>query len=232
MTRDPGMQETRSRFFRRRKGHPLRQRQQELIDTRLPELLIDIERLPGSLVDLFPRHVSQVHLEIGFGGAEHLAHRAASEPETGFIGCEPFLNGVAKALVAVEERGLDNVRLFDSDARLLLAALPGASLDRIWMLYPDPWPKKRHRKRRLLNEETAPEMARILRPGAELRFATDIDDYADWTLRCIAGVDALCWTAARPADWREPWAGWPGTRYEAKALREGRKPGYFTFARI
>ncbi len=137
---------------------------------------------------------------------------------------------MAKMLVAVEEQGLDNVRLYDADARLLLAALPDASLDRIWMLYPDPWPKTRHRKRRLLNDDTAPHMARILKPGGELRFASDIPDYVDWTLRRVRrSAPALDWTAERADDWRTPFPGWPGTRYEAKAIREGRRPAYLTF---
>ncbi|ESR25872.1 tRNA (guanine(46)-N(7))-methyltransferase TrmB [Lutibaculum baratangense] len=223
--------EQRQRFYGRRKGHPLRQRQQDLIDHLLPRLRVEPDRLPGDLADLFPRAVSEVHLEIGFGGGEHLAHRARTERHVGFIGCEPFVNGVAKLLVAVEEGELDNVRVSDGDARLLLAGLPDASIDRIWMLYPDPWPKTRHRKRRLLNEDTAPHMARVLKPGGELRFATDIPDYADWTLRRVARVPELEWTAERPSDWREPWEGWPGTRYEAKAGAAGRIPAYLTFRR-
>jgi tRNA (guanine-N7-)-methyltransferase len=139
---------------------------------------------------------------------------------------------MAKLLAVVDQEGLENVRLWDQDATLLLPRLPEASLDRAYLLYPDPWPKRRQRKRRFLSDETLSTLARLLRPGAELRFATDIDDYAGWGLARVLRSDRFRWAAERPDEWRRPWADWPGTRYEAKALREGRAPSYLTFTRI
>jgi tRNA (guanine-N7-)-methyltransferase len=171
-------------------------------------------------------------LEIGFGGGEHLAAEARAHPEIGFIGCEPFLNGMAKMLATIEREGFENVRLWDRDATGLLPRLPPSSFDLVYLLYPDPWPKRRQRKRRFLNEETLAAIARILKPGGELRFATDIDDYAGWALSRVLCSADLTWTAERPDDWRKPWPGWPGTRYEAKAISEGRVPSYLTFRRV
>jgi tRNA (guanine-N7-)-methyltransferase len=170
-------------------------------------------------------------LEIGFGGGEHLAARASENPDVGFIGCEPFVNGVAKLLAAIEKQQLSNVRIRAGDARELIQAAPAASLSRIYVLYPDPWPKRRQRKRRLIEEETIAQFARVLRPGAEVRFASDIDDYAGWTLRRFLGHPDFAWDARRADDWRVPWAGWTPTRYEIKARAEGRPSAYLTFRR-
>jgi tRNA (guanine-N7-)-methyltransferase len=229
MTMEPG----RGAFFGRRKGKRLRKGQEDLVATLLPRL-----RVPqGEEVDppaLFGRRVesSQAILEIGFGGGEHLAAQASAHPKTGFIGCEPFLNGMAKLLAVVEREGLENIRLWDRDATELLPRLTPASLDLVYLLYPDPWPKRRHRKRRFLNDETLGAIARILKRGGELRFATDIDDYAGWALARVLRSSDLAWAAERPDDWRKPWPGWPGTRYEAKATAEGRHPSYLTFWRV
>ncbi|GJE57283.1 tRNA (guanine-N(7)-)-methyltransferase [Methylobacterium thuringiense] len=181
---------------------------------------------------LFPNPVDEVWLEIGFGGGEHLADNAEKHPGTGLIGCEPFVNGVVKLLGEIDERGLTNVRIRDEDATQLLAALPDASLARVYLLYPDPWPKRRQRKRRFVSDASLAEIARVLRPGGLFRFATDIDDYAGWTLVRAARCASLRWTAARAADWLTPFPGWPGTRYEAKAKGAGRRPSYLTFERI
>lgn len=221
------------RLHGRQKGHPLRVRQARLIETLLPRLRVPLdEPCPADLKTLFPVPVDAVHLEIGFGGGEHLAFRAGDNPGLGYIGCEPFVNGVAKVLVEVEERALANIRLHDDDASQVIDWLPDAALDRVWLLYPDPWPKRRHRKRRFLSGDNLDALARVMKPGAELRFATDIADYADRSLRLIAGRDDFEWTARRGDDWRIPWQPWPGTRYEAKAIKAGRMPCYLTFRRL
>ena len=171
-------------------------------------------------------------LEIGFGGGEHLATRARAHAESAFIGCEPFVNGVAKLLGIIDREGLRNVRIWDAEATELLGRLPSGSIAGAYLLYPDPWPKRRHRKRRFVSDENLRALARVMARGAELRFATDIDDYAGWALARVLRSDVFRWTAERANDWRRPWPGWPGTRYEAKALGEGRKPVYLTFERI
>ena len=213
-------------FFGRRKGKTLRFGQAERLETLLPRLRVDpVDPLRG--LDGF----ADLWLEIGFGGGEHLAAQARAHPEIGFIGVEPSVNDVAKCLGVFAEEGLGNDRVWDDDVLRLLPHLPAGSVGRVYLLYPDPWPKRRQRKRRLLNDESLAELARILRPGGELRFATDNDDYAGWALvRAMASPD-FTWTAARAEDWRHPWPGWPGTRYEAKARREGRGSAYLTFRR-
>ncbi len=173
----------------------------------------------------------EIWLEIGFGGGEHLLARAAENPEVGFIGCEPFVNGVAKLLAGVEARGLDNVRVRADDATALIAAAPDAAFSRVYLLYPDPWPKRRQQKRRFVSERNVAALARVLRPGGEVRFATDIDDYAGWTLRRFLASPMFAWKAQTADDWRLPWAGWAPTRYEAKARAAGRGSAYLTFRR-
>ena len=216
-------------FFGRRKGKRLRAGQESLIETLLPRLRLDPDRDARHSSE---RPTQALQLEIGFGGGEHLAAQARAHPETGFVGCEPFVNGVAKLLAVVDREGIDNIRLWDRDATELLPLLPPASLDQAVLLYPDPWPKRRQRKRRFLSDETLDLLARVLRPGADLRFATDIDDYAGWALARVLRSRHFTWTAERPDDWRKPWPDWPGTRYEAKAVREGRAPMYLTFRRV
>jgi tRNA (guanine-N7-)-methyltransferase len=219
-------------FFGRRKGHRLRRQQAALLDTMLPRLEIVLEApAPGDLTRLFPAPVESVRLEIGFGSGEHLIAEAERHPGSGFIGSEPFVNGMAKALAAIETKMLGNVRLHFGDAIFLLDWLPAGSLAGVDLLYPDPWPKRRHWKRRFIQKRTVAELARILQPGGELRFVTDVPDYAAWTLQHLTRSPAFAWNAERAVHWREPWADFPGTRYEAKAKREGRVPCYLLFRR-
>jgi tRNA (guanine-N7-)-methyltransferase len=216
-------------FFGRRKGKKLRAGQDDLVRTLLPDLRVDPAADPRSL---FGPTIESLWLEIGFGGGEHLAAQARANPGVGFIGCEPFVNGMAKLLAVIDQEGLNNIRLWDQDATLLLPRLPDRCLDRAYLLYPDPWPKRRQRKRRFLSDDVLATLSRLMRPGAEFRFASDIDDYAGWGLARVLRSDCFRWTAERPDDWRKPWDGWPSTRYEAKALREGRRPSYLTFERL
>ena len=216
-------------FFGRRKGHPLRAHQASLYETLLPKLALDLSHPAGDLRALFPLPVNDARLEIGFGGAEHLIAQALANPDTGFIGCEPFVNGMAKALAAIEHHKLQNIRLSAGDATHLIAWLPAQSLSRIDILYPDPWPKRRQWKRRFLQDDSLAALARLLAPDAELRFATDIPGYASWVLTRVLRSPQLEWTAERADDWRQPWPDFAGTRYEAKAKREGRTPAYFIF---
>ncbi len=181
---------------------------------------------------LFEPRPCAVWLEIGFGGGEHLAAQAARHPGIGFLGVEPFRNGVARLLEAVAAQGSRNVRVLVDDARLLLDALPEASLERAFVLFPDPWPKARHHKRRIVNPETAARLAEVIRPGGELRLATDDPDYGRWMLATLLAEPRFAWTAARAADWREPPADWVPTRYEAKARAAGRRPVFLTFSRL
>ena len=217
-------------FHGRRKGKPLRPGHDRLLRDLLPSL-----RLPGGpltdLAPLFPQGCETIELEIGFGGGEHLADAATRCPSVGFIGCEPFVNGMAKMLARIEADGIGNVRLWDDDAAELLPRLPQGSLERVYLLFPDPWPKRRQRKRRFVSDERLAQIARTLRPGGEFRFATDIDDYAGWTLARVLRSQAFRWPARGPEDWSRPWPDWIGTRYEGKATREGRPASYLTFLR-
>lgn len=218
-------------FFGRRKGHALKPRQAALFDTLLPKLALDLDRpAPSDLRTLFDG-VDDTRLESGFGGGEHLVAEAEQHPTTGFIGIEPFINGMAKALAAIDDRGLANIRLHHGDATDVLAWLPDASLARFDLLYPDPWPKRRHWKRRFVQDASIAQIARVVRPGGEFRFVTDWPDYAAWTLRHLAQAPQFEWTAERADDWRLPWPGFTSTRYEAKAKREGRVPCYLIFRR-
>jgi len=220
-------------FFGRRKGHALRPRQAALMRDLLPRLAVDLAAPPpDALAMLFAGVVERIRLEIGFGGGEHMIGEAEAHPRSGFIGCEPFVNGMAKALAQIEARSIANVRLHFGDAAELVRWLAPASLDRVDLLYPDPWPKKRHWKRRFVQPATVAEFARILRPGGEFRFATDWADYAAWTLERLAASRDFLWTAECADDWRRPWPGFTSTRYEAKAMREGRAPCYLIFRRV
>jgi tRNA (guanine-N7-)-methyltransferase len=217
-------------LYGRSHGRKLRPHHARLIDKGLPRLEIGGAPI-GDCAGLFPFVPSEVWLEIGFGGGEHLLGQAAARRDIGFIGCEPFVNGLAKALAGIEAAGLENIRLRAGDAAALLAALPDAALSRVFILYPDPWPKRRHNKRRLISSGLVHELARVMRPGAQLRFATDIDDYAGWTLRRLLDCPGFIWRASQADDWRLPWPDWRATRYEAKAARAGRAPVYLTFER-
>ena len=218
-------------FFGRRKGHALRPHQAALFDTLLPRLALDLSDAPPVDLRTLFEGVGDVHLEIGFGGGEHLAAEAGRYPRVGFIGSEPFVNGMAKALALIERRGLRNIRLHHGDATELIGWLPAASLARVDLIYPDPWPKRRHWKRRFVQDESIAAIARVVRPGGEFRFATDIADYAAWTLLRFTRSPDFVWTAERADDWRQPWPGFSSTRYEVKAKRAGRVPCYLIFRR-
>jgi tRNA (guanine-N7-)-methyltransferase len=219
-------------FFGRRRGKTLRPSQQAAFEALLPRLRINIsEPAPDALESLFENLVGEVRLEIGFGGGEHLLHRADSLPDTGFIGVEPFRNGMAKLLTELHTTARNNIRVYDDDATQLLDWLPDASLAGIDLLYPDPWPKKKHWKRRFVGNANLDRFARVLKPGGEFRFASDIDTYVNWTLLACRAHSAFEWVASSADDWRLAYPDWPGTRYEAKAVREGRTPAYLTFVR-
>lgn len=218
-------------FYGRRKGKKLRAQRVRAIDILLPERRLDLAKPAGDIRALFGTPVREAWLEIGFGAGEHLIDQASLNPDVGIIGCEPFINGMARLTAELETRGLSAVRLYDDDATHVLEWLEPASIGRAFLLYPDPWPKRRQRKRRFVSDESIAALARILKPGGEWRFATDIDDYAGWTLARILRSPWFGWPAMNAGDWRRPWPEWRSTRYEAKALREGRVPGYFTFVR-
>jgi tRNA (guanine-N7-)-methyltransferase len=220
-------------FFGRRKGKPLREKQAEGLATLLPALKLDLTTVtPANLQPLFPVPVDEVRLEIGFGGGEHLIHRAQETPHTGFIGVEPFVNSMAKLLSRVEELGLQNIRVYDDDATEVLDWLPDGSIDRIDLLYPDPWPKRKHWKRRFVSQTNLDRFHRVLKPGGRFLFASDIDTYVNWTLIHCREHGGFDWQAQQSSDWLTPFAGWPGTRYENKARREGRSSAYLTFQKV
>jgi tRNA (guanine-N7-)-methyltransferase len=223
---------SREQFYGRRRGRPLRAGQRERQTHLLPRLsfvLPDSGRLdPFGLFATAPR---EVWLEIGFGGGEHLAAQAERHPETGFIGCEVFENGIVKLLGEIDGRSLGNIRIFTDDVRPLLAVLAPQSIARVFILFPDPWPKPRHHKRRLVAPATLDRLAEVMADRAELRLATDDLGYFSWMLECLTNHPAFAWTARRPADWRERPADWPATRYEQKARKAGRAPAFLRFAR-
>ena len=217
--------------YGRRQGKPLRAGHRRLMETLLPQIAAPPpERGPIDLGALFPGK-DEFHLEVGFGGGEHLAWQAARRPQAGFIGAEPFVNGVARLLAHIDALGLDNVRVHFGDARPLIEALPDGALTRIYVLHPDPWPKKRHFKRRMISPWFFAEATRLLAVGGELRVASDIPDYVRWTLMHARAATGLFWTAGRVDDWRLRPEDWPQTRYEAKSLAEGRAPAYLSFRR-
>jgi tRNA (guanine-N7-)-methyltransferase len=219
-------------FFGRRRGKSLRPAQAEAVARLLPGLMLDPGTpAPDDLGDLFGVPVDGVRLEIGFGGGEHLHLEAGRNPATGFIGVEPFVNGMAKMASLLDADPRANLRLYDDDATRLLDWLPDASLVGIDLFYPDPWPKKKHWKRRFVNDANLDRFARVLKKGGVFRFASDIDTYVDWTLLACRKHEAFEWRAASAEDWHTPYEGWPGTRYEAKAIREGRTPAYLAFLR-
>jgi tRNA (guanine-N7-)-methyltransferase len=220
-------------FFGRRKGHKLRAHQAELIEHLLPHLALDVARpAPADLAALFDDSIEDIRLEIGFGGGEHLVAEARVFPNTGFIGCEPYVNGMAKILTQIEEQNIGNIRLFAGDAAELLAWAPPQSMRRIDLIHPDPWPKRRHWKRRFVQDSTVAAMARILKRGGEFRFVSDIDDYCAWTLSHLMRSADFTWMAERASDWQSPWPDYTMTRYGAKAEREGRKTTYLRFERL
>jgi tRNA (guanine-N7-)-methyltransferase len=218
----------------RTRGPRLSARRQRLVDETLPRLRIEIDEVGAGALDplsLFPQGMKAAWLEIGFGGGEHLIWQAERNPDIGFIGCEPYVNGVAALLAAIDEKGLSNIRIHDDDAAFLLDLLAPSSIERAFILHPDPWPKKRHWKRRFINQGNLDRLARILESGGELRFATDIPHYAAWTLKRMARRDDFLWTARAASDWRERPGDWPATRYGLKAEREGRPPIHLSFTK-
>jgi tRNA (guanine-N7-)-methyltransferase len=219
-------------FFGRRKGHRLRSHQADLIENLLPQLTFDIGgQSPPGLGAQFDPPVEDVRLEIGFGGGEHLIAEACAFPDVGFIGCEPYVNGMAKVLAQIEARHIGNIRLIASDAAELLAWAPPRSLGRVDLIHPDPWPKRRHWKRRFVQDATVAGLARVLKAGGEFRFVSDIDGYCAWTLSHLLRAPEFVWTAERAQDWRTPWSDYTMTRYGRKAEREGRRAAYLVFRR-
>jgi tRNA (guanine-N7-)-methyltransferase len=232
MTAGPGGARASEAFFGRRRGKAIRPGQAEALLANLPRYRIDLKQpAPAGLPSLFAAPVRSVRLEIGFGGGEHLLAGARAEPDCGFIGVEPFVNGMARVMAVVGEAPLDNLRVYDDDATAFLDWLPPASVERVDLLYPDPWPKRKHWKRRFVSHRNLDRIARVLARGGQFRFASDIDSYVNWTLLHCRAHPLFEWIAADSADWEQPFEGWPGTRYEAKALREGRRPAYLRFRR-
>ncbi|WP_417729170.1 tRNA (guanosine(46)-N7)-methyltransferase TrmB [Roseovarius sp.] len=223
-------------FYGRFKGKTLRPSQETYLEEDLAKLSpgavdwdVNPERQPIDLKALFGDR--DVWLEIGFGGGEHMVHQAAQNPQVGIIGCEPFINGVAMLLGKIRAAEAQNVAVYPGDARNMFDVLPAESVSRAFLLYPDPWPKKRHHRRRFVTQEHLTPLCKVLKKGAIFRVATDIPDYVRQTLEEVprAGFE---WLAERPEDWRDPWGDWISTRYEQKALREGRVPHYLTFRKL
>jgi tRNA (guanine-N7-)-methyltransferase len=218
--------------FGRRKGKTLRAGQAKAVAELLPVLSLDLSKPPPTnLAELFAEPVGDITFEIGFGGGERLIAEARERPDAGFLGAEPFVNGLAKAVVEIGRLGLKNVRLHGDDAAVVLDWLPAASLARVDLFYPDPWPKKRHAKRRFVNTANLDRIARVLKGGGRFRFASDIADYVNRTLMMASAHPAFAWDAARADDWRVPPPGWTTTRYEAKARAAGRAPAWLIFTR-
>lgn len=219
-------------LYGRKSGPALGAKAKERLERQLPALALSLPETG----DLDPRALfspprAGIWLEIGFGGGEHLARQAAANPDVGLIGVEPYLDGVARLSRLIGAEGLDNIRLFVDDARLLLDRLPEASLERIFVLFADPWPKKRHWKRRIVNTQTTARFADLLADGGELRLATDDPGYWRWILAHLLAEPRLAWQVTRPRDWRERTPDWPSTRYEEKALASGRRPVFLRFRR-
>ena len=221
------------RLYGRRHGKPLRPARRALVEQLLPELLIDLPQESGTLDpnSLFDHQPRQIWLEVGFGKGEHLAWQAAHNPDIGFMGVEPFYNGLASLLDVISREKVGNIRLYDDDAAMLLESLKPASLSRAFVLFPDPWPKSRHHRRRFIRPENLDLLATAIKPGGELRIGTDHADYGNWIVRHMHPRPDFDWLAESPADWRVRPDDWPQTRYEAKAVREGRSSIYLRYRR-
>jgi len=217
-------------LYGRSRGKALRTGQKLLLAEALPLFSIAPEALASGRA--FSTPTREMWLEIGFGAGEHLVEQAKANPDVGLVGCEPFLNGFVAALAGLKREGVSNVRLRLGDAQAVIEAVPDAFFSRVFMLYPDPWPKRRHHKRRVVSPSLIAALARVMRSEAQLRFATDIDDYAGWTLSRFLASPHFRWSASRADDWRRPWPDWRPTRYEAKARSEGRSSVYLTFVRL
>jgi tRNA (guanine-N7-)-methyltransferase len=221
-----------TRLYGRRRGRPLRRQRTDLIATLLPRLQLSLDGATALIPDqLFDAPRSDLWFEVGFGGGEHLAAQAASHPSIGFIGCEPFINGVGNLLQHVDAQELSNIRIVPDDARPVLDALPEASVGRAFVLFPDPWPKQRHAGRRFIGPENLPRLARVLKDGAELRLATDDRQLSRWMLEHTWHWPDFEWLARSAEDWRQRPSDWPQTRYEQKALKAGRTPVFLRFRR-
>lgn len=224
-------------FYGRIRGKTMRASQKEYLESDLADLSPGAvswdenpDRSPLDLAAVFPGK-SEYWIEIGFGGGEHLVHMAKTYPDIGIIGAEPFVNGIAMLLGKIRDADVDNLRVYPGDARDLFDVIPAGSIAKAFLNYPDPWPKARHHRRRFVTQDHLELLHHVLAPGAEFRVATDIPDYVRQTLQEVpkAGFE---WLAEGPADWRDAWSDWTSTRYEQKALREGRTPHYLTFRRI
>ena len=234
MNDKPELYTTRLKSFGRRTGHKLRANHQRLVEELLPELRLDPTEDGGmiDLSELFKKPVKETWFEVGFGGGEHAAAQVENNPDIGLIACEPFINGVASLLNHVEDRSLeDRIRIYDNDARFLLDCLPDNSLDRLFLLFPDPWRKKRHSKRRFVGDENLMLVSRVLKSGAEFRVGSDHMPYIDWTLEHLTQHPDFEWICEGPEDWRQRPDDWPPTRYEQKALRQGKSCVYLRFRR-
>lgn len=234
------------KFFGRRKGRVIRKTKSTLLESFLPAIKID-ENTVFDKKTMFGKPVEKINLEIGFGDGVHLAGQALNNPDIGFIGIEVFKNGVANLLTLITgikdgkdlpnqikllDNREDNIRVFDDDARLLFDTIPDGFVDRVFLLFPDPWPKKRHASRRFVNENNLKALARIIKKGGILRIATDHKVYKSWTLRTMHNCPDFKWTAKTSADWRNEPADWVKTKYQQKAIREGRKPVFFEYERV
>ena len=221
-------------YGRRRHGHRLRKGRLALLETALPRLALNLPEDGGGIGDpgaLFASAPRETWLEIGFGAGEHLVAQAQAHPDIGFIGCEPYINGVASLLHRIASLDLANLRILTDDARLLIGALPDACLGRVFLLFPDPWPKRRHHKRRFVQQANLDQLARVMKDGAVFRCATDHGDYCRWTLAHVLAHPAFAWPVRRPTDWRTRPADWPATRYELRTQAEGRPSVYLGFNR-
>lgn len=238
--------ENRPHFFGRRKGRVIRKTKTTLLETFLPSLKIS-ETTNFTSPNLFGTKVKQICLEIGFGNGEHLAGQAKNHPDIGYIGAEVFQNGVANLLslitgikvtadlpqkITLEQGRVDNIRIWDNDIRLLFKNMPDNFLDKVYLLFPDPWPKKRHADRRFVNKENLKELARILKPGGILRIATDHKVYKSWTLHQMHDCPLFRWTATCGNDWKHEPQDWVQTKYQKKALKEGRRPVFLDYEKI
>ena len=242
MEHETSVEITRLRSYGRRRGRPLRNNQQHAFSDVLPRITVvppqnpEKSRLTQAELDgQFPSTPSEIWLEIGFGGGEHMiaqcSHHADNNQSIGYIGCEPYVNGAAKAADAVHRLGLEYVRLWPDDARQLLDMLPDNCLSRVYILFADPWPKAKHNKRRLINTELFEDLARVMKLGGDLRIATDDPSYQVWILQHILDAKDFCWQVQTPKDWINPWPDHSQTRYEAKALKARRIPQYYRLTR-
>jgi tRNA (guanine-N7-)-methyltransferase len=220
------------KFYGRRKGQKLSQRKLRLLDEVLPRVQITLGDETFDPTTLFENPPKEIWLEVGFGKGEHLAARAAANPDVGFIGCEPFLNGIAGLVTKIHEQNLKNVRIFPDDARLVLDKLPNDSLSRFFLIHPDPWPKARHANRRFLSQVNLDRIARVLKKGGEFFVSTDHSVYKTWVMLQMQNRQDFRWTAEKAAHWQTPPKDWPGTRYEAKAQAEDIDCAYFSFIRV